>query len=99
MQKKSYRTGLLWNEAEKAEDGSTRTKTARTAREVEIALPIELNREENIELVRAFVKKEFVNKGMCVDYSIHAGHKHSKSNEFKDAPIKDNPHVHYAYNS
>lgn len=58
---------ILWNEVERVEKGSK----ARLAREYEIALPVELNREEQIQLVRDFVKENFVSKGMCADIAIH----------------------------
>lgn len=57
----------LWNEVEKIEKGSK----ARLAREYEVALPVEMTREEQINLVRNFVKDNFVDKGMCVDFAIH----------------------------
>lgn len=58
---------ILWNEVERVEKGSK----ARLAREYEIALPVELNRDEQIQLVRDFVKENFVSKGMCADIAIH----------------------------
>lgn len=57
----------LWNAVEKIEKGSK----AQLAREYEVALPVELSREEQIQLVRDFAKENFVDKGMCVDFSIH----------------------------
>lgn len=57
----------LWNAVEQAEKGSR----AQLAREYEVALPVELSREEQIQLVRNFAKENFVDKGMCVDFSIH----------------------------
>lgn len=57
----------LWNAVEKIEKGSK----AQLAREYEVALPVELSRKEQIQLVRDFVKENFVDKGMCVDFSIH----------------------------
>ena len=57
----------LWNAVEKAE----RYKTAQLAREIEIALPAELTREQNIALVRKYVKENFTDAGMCADVSIH----------------------------
>lgn len=57
----------LWNEVEKIESGSR----AQLAREYEVALPVELTREEQIKLVRDFAKENFTDKGMCVDFSIH----------------------------
>lgn len=58
---------ILWNEVERVEKGSK----ARLAREYEIALPVELNREEQIQLVRNYVRKNFVEAGMCADIAIH----------------------------
>lgn len=60
--------GRLWNEVEKAEVRSD----ARLAREVRVALPEELSLEENKALVRDFVQREFVNRGMVADISIHS---------------------------
>ncbi|MDR1700896.1 MAG: MobA/MobL family protein [Lachnoclostridium sp.] len=81
----------LWNEVEKAE----KQRNAQLAREVEIALPNELDEEQQIDLVRDYIDENFVSQGMCADFSIHAGHKHTDENEDKDEPIKkDNPHVH-----
>ena len=57
----------LWNAVEQAE---TRCNS-RTAREVEVAIPVELNFDMKKKLVHDFVKDNFVNKGMCADYSIH----------------------------
>lgn len=57
----------LWNAVEKIEKGNK----AQLAREYEVALPVELSREEQIQLVRDFAKENFVDKGMCVDFSIH----------------------------
>lgn len=58
---------VLWNEVERIEKGAN----ARLAREYEVALPVELNREEQIQLVRDFVRENFVKSGMCADISIH----------------------------
>lgn len=57
----------LWNDVELSEKSSD----ARLAREVEIALPKELNRQQQIELVRTYVKDKFVDKGMIADINIH----------------------------
>lgn len=57
----------LWNAVEKVEKSSK----AQLAREVEIALPNELDRKEQIELIRNYVKENFVDKGMCADINIH----------------------------
>lgn len=66
----------LWNAVHKIE----KSKDAQLWREIEAALPIELNRDEQISVVRKFVKQFTVN-GMCADWSIH---------DNKDG----NPHVH-----
>lgn len=67
----------LWNEVERIEKGSR----AQLAREYEVALPREISREEQIQLVRDFVQENFVNKGMCADIAVH---------DKEDG----NPHVH-----
>lgn len=58
---------VLWNEVERQEKGGK----ARLAREYEVALPIELNRDEQIELVRDYVLENFVKNGMCADFAVH----------------------------
>ncbi len=68
---------ILWNAVEKSE---TR-KNSQTARHIDAALPAEISRSEQIDLVRQFCKQCFVSKGMCVDFAIH---------DKEDG----NPHVH-----
>ncbi len=46
-------------------------RNAQLAREIEIALPAELDRKAQITLVRAYVRDTFVASGMCADFSIH----------------------------
>ena len=58
---------ILWNEVEKIEKSSD----AQLSREIEMSLPKELNKEQHIELVREYVKENFVNRGMVADFSIH----------------------------
>lgn len=58
----------LWNHAEAAE---TR-KNSQLAREVEISLPHELTDEQREELVKDFVREQFVRRGMVADVNIHA---------------------------
>jgi len=58
---------ILWNAVEKIE----KSKNSQLAREIEIALPRELTREQNIILVNEYVKLNFVDVGMCVDICIH----------------------------
>ena len=57
----------LWNAVEAAE----KRKDAQLAREVEVALPRELAKKDNIKLAREFVKAEFVEKGMIADLNVH----------------------------
>jgi hypothetical protein len=57
----------LWNSVEEAE----KSRNAQLAREIEIALPAELDRDMQIKLVRAYVRDTFVVSGMCADFSIH----------------------------
>lgn len=59
--------GTLWNSVEKIE----KSKNSQLAREIEVALPKELDREKQIELVREYVKENFVKVGMCADIALH----------------------------
>jgi len=67
----------LWNAVEKIE----KNKNAQLAREIELALPVELTEEQNLSLVRDYVNRNFVAAGMCADVCIH---------DKKDG----NPHAH-----
>jgi hypothetical protein len=69
----------LWNAVEKIEKASN----AQLAREIEIALPIELSTEQNIALARRYVQQIYVEKGMAADVCVHAPD--------KETP---NPHAH-----
>ncbi|MCL1852817.1 MAG: MobA/MobL family protein [Peptococcaceae bacterium] len=68
---------VLWNAVEKSET----IKNAQLARELELALPVELTKEQNIALAHEFVKQHFVSAGMCADICVH----YAK---------KNNPHAH-----
>lgn len=57
----------LWNAVEEVETA----KDSRLAREFVAALPIELSREEQIELLQEFIREQFVADGMCADAAIH----------------------------
>lgn len=57
----------MWNAVEKIE----KAKNAQLAREIELALPVELTREQNISLVREYINRHFVAAGMCADICIH----------------------------
>lgn len=67
----------LWNEVEKIE----RRKDSQLAREIEISLPVELNKDEQRKFVQSYVQDNFVDKGMIADVAIH-----------RDNP--GNPHAH-----
>ena len=57
----------LWNAVEAAE----KTKDSRLAREFVVALPVELDKDSNISLLKDFIQKNFVDMGMCADFAIH----------------------------
>jgi len=57
----------LWNAVEAAEV----RKDAQLAREIEFALPRELEQGEGIRLAREFVEREFVKRGMIADLNVH----------------------------
>jgi len=57
----------LWNAVEISE---TR-KNSQLAREIIVALPREFDLREQLEVVRGYVKENFVSKGMIADFAIH----------------------------
>ena len=57
----------FWNAVEETE----KTKYSRLAREFVVALPVELDKDSNISLLQDFIKKNFVDMGMCADFAIH----------------------------
>jgi hypothetical protein len=57
----------LWHAVEQVE----KYRTARLFREFVLALPHELNRTQNIALVRDFVDAELTAMGMIIDWSLH----------------------------
>ena len=48
-----------------------KSNNAQLAREVEIALPAKLSREEQTRLVREYCSSQFVSKGMIADFNLH----------------------------
>ena len=58
---------ILWNSVERIE----KARDSQLAREIEAALPRELSIEQQLALVRSYVKDNFVDKGMCADFAIH----------------------------
>lgn len=58
---------ILWNEVQQIEKRSD----AQFAREVEVALPVEMTRDEQIECVRNYVNENFISVGMIADWALH----------------------------
>ncbi|MEY8736506.1 MobQ family relaxase [Lactobacillus sp. AN1001] len=67
----------LWNAVERAE----KQANAQLSREIEVALPRELDLTQQKTLLRDYIQENFVSEGMCADWSIH---------DKKDG----NPHAH-----
>ena len=60
----------LWNEVEASE----KSEKAQLAREADFALPKELDEKQQIDLARDYVKRNFVDQGMCVQLDLHNPH-------------------------
>ena len=58
----------LWNAVEQAE----RRRDAQLSRQLVLALPHELTDAQRKELVRDFLQREFVSRGMVADFALHA---------------------------
>ena len=69
----------LWNAVEDAE----KSKDSRLAREFVVALPRELNHDQQIALLTEYIQQQFVTDGMCADVGIH-----------DPDPPGHNPHAH-----
>lgn len=59
--------GFFWNEVQKKE----KRADAQLAREIEVAIPKEFSREQQIRCVQKYISKNFVEKGMCADWALH----------------------------
>jgi ATP-dependent exoDNAse (exonuclease V) alpha subunit len=59
---------ILWNRVEAMEV----RRDAQLAREINMALPHELDDAQRLALVRSFVAKQFVSHGMVADFAIHS---------------------------
>ena len=59
----------LWNEVEAAE----KRRDAQVAREIRVAIPRELRPEDGRALVRDYVQRSFVDRGMVADVAFHGG--------------------------
>ena len=79
--------GTLWNSVEKSE----KRKDARLGIRMIASLPCKLSKDQNISLVREYVRRMFVNEGMIADVSVHNPVKTDENGNM----IKDyNPHTH-----
>ncbi|MCI9740976.1 MobA/MobL family protein [Proteus mirabilis] len=56
----------LWNEVEKQ-----KRRDVQLSRYFIVALPVELDAQQNRQLLKNYLKKNFVNSGMIADYAIH----------------------------
>lgn len=56
----------LWNEVEKQ-----KRRDSQLSRYFIVALPVELDAQQNRQLLKNYLKKNFVNSGMIADYAIH----------------------------
>ena len=63
----TFQKQRLWNEVLKIE----KSADAQLGRSFEFALPKEWSRQEQIQYTADYIKKTFVDKGMCADWSIH----------------------------
>lgn len=59
---------ILWNSVTESE---IKVKDAQLARELEFALPVEWSMHQRKEIVKEFIQKNFVDKGMCADIAWH----------------------------
>jgi len=59
--------GVLWNAVEQSE----KRCNSRTARDIDVALPVEFNRADQINLMRDYINESFVKHGMIADFAIH----------------------------
>ena len=58
---------VLWNAVEAAE----KSKDSRLARELVVALPVEIDKTQWIKLLTEYIQNNFVAEGMCADVAIH----------------------------
>jgi len=70
-------SSVLWNAIENIE----KRKDAQLCRYFDVAIPIELNNDDKIKLVKDYVKENFIDEGMIADLAFHG-------------LDSDNPHCH-----
>ena len=68
----------LWNAVEIAE----KRKDSQLSREVQLALPHELDASQRLSLVREYVRQAFVARGIIADLVIHAPHRQGDDRNF-----------------
>ena len=68
----------LWNRAE----GAERRRDSRVAREHEVALPHELNKAQQIGLLRDFAAEIANRYNVAVDFALHRPHRHGDQRNF-----------------
>jgi MobA/MobL family len=66
--------GALWNAVERKENESKRHASAQLAREFIVALPRELNEQQQIDLIRGWCNDEMVSNGLVADFALHRSH-------------------------
>ena len=82
-----YDRETIWNLSEKLGMRSN----SQLAHEIELALPIELTLEEQVELLREFVMENFISLNMAADISIHyAGERNHHAHIMIPTRIIDN---------
>ncbi len=90
----------LWNSAEKNE----KQWNSQLARRIVLALPKELDREAQIEMLQRYCREQFVSRGMCVDFALHDKAPQEAVEGLTQAPhdaahqsqarVTGNPHAH-----
>lgn len=103
--KTSFQKQQLWNEVLKVEKSSD----AQLTRSFEFSLPHEWARVQQIQFANLYIRRNFVEKGMCADWSIHDSSEVSRAMQNRpkgdgtacvpDSPRESrtcdgNPHVH-----
>ncbi len=74
----------LWNQVEEKEN----RKNSQFCRSFDIALMKEFDLETNTKLIRLWIYKNYVSRGLVADLAIHAGHKN------RDGETNNNEHAH-----
>lgn len=74
----------LWNQVEEKEN----RKNSQFCRSFDIALMKEFDLETNTKLIRLWIYKNYVSRGLVADLAIHAAHKN------KNGKSNDNEHAH-----